>query len=88
MMFRVIEPHFCAVVAASSAACDLLEVLPECDLIDEMKNLIHIQFDLLAHLLEGKHYGTDNINNFIEYTNVVKREISELKGSNGDNFSI
>lgn len=80
-VFKV-EPHFLAAYLASEASISLLEVMPESDLISELKNLIYIQHDIMTHVIEGKHYGTDNINQFISYTNEMKSEANRLLEDN------
>lgn len=78
-----IEPHFFASLAACEAACSVLEFLPSSDLIETLKNLIYIQHDLFVHMIEGKHYGTNSLSDFVEYTHDVKDEIKRLR-DNGD----
>lgn len=74
-----IEPHFLAAFVACEAACAVLDFLPDADLIEELRNLIYLQHELFVHIIEGKHYGTDNITDFIEYTQVIKDQIKRLK---------
>lgn len=73
------EPHFLAAYLASETACSVLEIMPDTDLVEELRNLIYIQNELMSHLIEGKHYGTDNITSFVEFTQEVKQEISRIR---------
>lgn len=73
-----IEPHLLASFLASEAACDVIDLLPDVDLVEQLKNLIYIQNDLLACIIDHKHYGTDNITNFIEFIHNVRDEISQI----------
>lgn len=74
-----LEPHFVAAFLANEAACAVLDFLPDSDLIEELRNLIYIQNDLLVHIVEEKHYGTNNITSFVEYTQQIKDEIRRLR---------
>ena len=73
-----IESHFLGAYLAAEAAMGVIDLLPPCDLVEEIKNLIYIQHDLMTHVIEGKHYGTNNIYKFIEYTNEIKMEVRRL----------
>lgn len=73
-----LEPHFLAAVVAADAACSVLEVMPDVDLVEDLRNLIYIQHDLMMHIIEGKHYGTDNITSFIEFAQDVQEEMARL----------
>jgi hypothetical protein len=77
----VIEPHFMAAFMGCVTACEILDVLPQGDLTDELKNILDIQFDLFVHLMEGKHYGSNNLNDFMAYTDEIKSQIITLKQS-------
>lgn len=74
-----IEPHFFTAFAASEAAILVLDFLPESDLIETLKNLIYIQHDLFVHMIEGKHYGTNNLRDFMDYVQETKEEMRRLK---------
>jgi hypothetical protein len=74
-----VEPHVLAVIAACEAACDLVEVLPQNDLIDELKNLMIIQHTIFCHLIDGRHYGSDNLDNFISYTKQIRDEAGRIR---------
>ena len=74
-----LEPHFLASFVACEAACAVLHILPSSDLIEELRNLIYIQQDLFIHMIEGKHYGTNNITDFVDYTQEVKHQMERIK---------
>lgn len=75
------EPHFFAAFAASEAAIGVLDLCPESDLVETLKNLIYIQHDLFIHMVEGKHYGTNSIRDFLEYVQETKDEVRRLKNA-------
>lgn len=74
-----IEPHLLACFLACESACGILEILPDSDLIEELRNLLYIQEQLFLTMINQKHYGTDNITQFMEFTQVVKEETKRLK---------
>lgn len=75
----VIDPHVIAILCASNAACELLEVLPQNDLIYELSELLDVQNELILHIIEGKHYGSDEIQRFIEYASEITDQAQSLK---------
>ena len=75
----LIEPHFLAAFCACNSACEILDVLPKNDLVDELKELLSVQHDLFLHMMEGKHYGTDSLNDFMEYTTEMIDQATQLK---------
>jgi hypothetical protein len=74
-----LEPHFLGAFLASEAACSILDIMPGTDLVEELRNLIYIQRELMVHIIEGKHYGSNNITNFVDYTQEVKDEMARLR---------
>lgn len=74
-----LEPHFDAAFAASETACIVLDFLPSSDLVDILRNLIYIQHDLFIHILQGKHYGSNQLRDFLDYTHEIKDEIKRLQ---------
>lgn len=74
-----IEPHFLAAFYGSEAATLVLDFLPSTDLIEILRNLIYIQHEIFCHMMEGKHYGSNQLQDYIEYTYEVKNEIVRLK---------
>jgi hypothetical protein len=76
-----LDPHFAAAYLAGVAACDIAFILPESDLTEELRNLLDTQIELFTHMIHGKHYGTDNINIFIEHVREVGKEVSRIKGA-------
>lgn len=77
---KTIEVHFLAAYLASSAACDVIELLPDCDLIVDLEEILQSQLDIFNHMIEEKHYGTNNLTQFISYTQDMKKQVLRLKG--------
>ena len=61
------------------SSCEILEIMPESDLIDELYKLSKMQFEIMMHMLEGKHYGSDNLSSVVSYADNVKKEALRLK---------
>lgn len=76
-MYRV-DHHFLAILKSSDAACDVVELLPNTDITDELKTLLRLQLEVCVHMLESKHYGTNNLNSFCDYIDEVKDEAARL----------
>lgn len=74
-----LEPHFLAILAAADTSALVLDLLPDGDLVDELRCLNDTQLMLLTSLIDGKHYGTDNITDFMKYTNTVRLEIERIQ---------
>lgn len=81
LMMPKIEPHLFACFSACETACAILEMLPATDLVEDLKNLIYIQHDLFIHMIEGKHYGTDDLATFIDFTLETKDEVKRLRNA-------
>lgn len=76
----LVDHHFLTAVRICASACEILDVLPESDLVTELQHLIYSQFEIFCNILEGKHFGTDNLNNLINYSIDVSKEVSRIKG--------
>ena len=74
-----LEPHFCAAFSACESVCQILDLLPNSDLIEDVKVLIHTQHSLFIHMIEGKHFGSDAIEKFMKYTIAIRDEAIRLK---------
>lgn len=75
-----IEPHFFAIIRASETACDLLDVLPDNDLVMELRQLMNTQWDLICHVISHKHYGSHGIEDFIDYADELRLQVLRIKG--------
>jgi len=73
------EPHFLCSFRAGEAAMDVLDFLPDGDMVETLKNLIYIQHDLFIHMIEGKHYGSNSLRDFMDYVQETKEEMRRLR---------
>ncbi len=71
--------HFAAAYKASEVACEIIDVLPGTDIVDELSHLIEIQYQLMQCIIERKHFGDDNIKTFINYADEIKWQARRLK---------
>jgi len=76
-VYRV-DHHFLAVLKSSDAANDMVDLLPETDIAEELKTLLRMQLDVCVHMLEAKHYGTNNLNSFCDLIDDIKEEAARL----------
>ncbi len=74
-----VDIHFLAAFMASATLCELAEVLPETDLIEDLRVIVNSQYEVLNHMMEGKHYGTDRLNELILHSEEIQREIHRLR---------
>jgi len=74
-----LDPHFSAVLLACEAICHITSILPSSDLVEDIKDLCHTQYNLFVHMLEGKHFGTDSLNKFMRVAQIMKEEAIKLK---------
>lgn len=61
-------------------ACELTTLLPENDLVLELRELLETQWDIICHVIENKHYGTHGLQDFMDYTNELRMQILRIKG--------
>lgn len=75
----MIDLHLYAVFAAGTAAHELLSLLPASDLVLECKQLLSTQHDIICHMLDGRHFGTDLLTTFVEYAQERTAEAERLR---------
>lgn len=82
-MMMYLDPHLYAAFVACESSCHVLSILPESDLIDNLRDLIHTQHDLFVCMVEGKHYGTDALDKFLRYNITILEETKRIKEEEG-----
>ena len=80
-MVAVDHEHLIAAITAAEAALEIISNLPETDLNAEMRNLFDTQAEILSMMSQGKHYGSDQLNNFMEYCTNIRFEIARMQES-------
>ena len=71
-----------AALSGSICANGLVDLLPETDLTDSLKNILCIQREILTHYVEGRHYGSNNIDLYLEHVHSIWSEINRLDEAN------
>jgi hypothetical protein len=77
----IINDQFFAVLNGAIVACEVLELLPESDLIDQLADILTIQREILTHIIEGRHYGSNNLDNYCDHINAIWTEVKRLNES-------
>ena len=81
-MYKV-DHHFLALLKSSDAACDMIDLFPDTDMTDELRTLLRMQLEVCIHMLEGKHYGTNNLTAFCDFIDEIKDEAARLSEEAG-----
>jgi hypothetical protein len=74
-----VDAHLYAALLAGNSAFALCEVLPDTDIVNEMSFILDTQLKLFAHLIEGKHFGTEALQEFIVVCDEAKVQANRLK---------
>jgi hypothetical protein len=80
MTMKPLDIHYMAVLAGMSCALEIAELLPDTDLVYEQSELIGSSLQILMDILDGKHYGTSNLSNFLNHVEETKKQVYILKG--------
>jgi hypothetical protein len=59
-----LEPHILAILNASQASLDLLDMLPDADIVEELRYTLDAQFKILLTIIDNRHYGSDKLDEF------------------------
>jgi len=71
--------HHAEAIAAISAAClDLIEKLPDTDIVREIKGLLEEQFDIIDCLGQTRHFGSDSLDWVIQKCNNIITPTEDL----------
>jgi len=76
---KMVDVHFVAAFSACDAMAHLSDLLPKTDLVLELQELIYTQHDLFIHMLEGRHYGSDALDEFCTYALMLSDEARRLR---------
>jgi hypothetical protein len=75
---RIGDDHSQAIIDSNRVALKFAELLPDTDLIIEIKGILLTQTDILDCMENGKHYGTDALKNFSQYCEHTISEMVEM----------
>ena len=74
-----LDSHFYAALLACQAAFELTEALPETDLIEEIYSILVTQHELFMCLVQGTHFGSDRLIEFVKHCETMKIQAERLK---------
>lgn len=75
------DHHLIACLGTNLASQMIVDLLPECDLSDELNELLNAQFEVLTTYIEGEHYGTKSLNEILDKVSATKIQIQEMKNA-------
>ncbi len=75
------NPDLFAVFCASGTACDVVDLLPDCDLVEDLRTILYIQYDIFRHLEDEKTYDSENLNVYLEHLEKITMQVNILKES-------
>jgi hypothetical protein len=73
-----VDHHLLAAQKCVDASLELLECLPETDTIHKMRELLEYQFDIVACLLQQRHFGSDGLDSIIQICHNVTNQIDNV----------
>lgn len=81
-MHYTLDPHLIALIAGSEAICEMLELLPECDIKEELVILARIQSNIIETIAKGRHFGSDSLDSFISHAENATKEAIRIHDEN------
>jgi hypothetical protein len=82
MNYEGIDPHGLACLVTTTVALEVIECLPDCDLLEELHHILSIQHDILTHLQNDKHFGSERLDTFMAMLSNLQYETRKLKNAN------
>lgn len=79
MQAQPLEPHVYAVITSSNVACELADLLPECDIGEELKTVLNIQHEVICEMIQGRHFGSSQLERFFTYLDETLRNVERIK---------
>ncbi len=74
-----LDPHVYAVITSSNVACELAELLPECDIAEELKTVLNIQHEILCEMIQGRHFGSTQLERYLSYLDETLSNTERIK---------
>lgn len=73
------EPHLLAICNACRTSLSMLNELPETDTVLEIKSVLEMQKEILSDFLNGQHFGSRALHQFILYCHQTCEELEKLE---------
>lgn len=74
-----VEPHVFAIIKSCDAANVLAELLPDCDIADELKYILTMQHQILLEMIQGRHFGSKMLEHFNMELDETLRNVEIIK---------
>lgn len=79
-----IDSHLFALYIGTNAACEILDLLPETDLTQELSEIINIQFSIISNIISHRHFGNDNLDDFIKHCEHLIDQVERVSHESKD----
>lgn len=67
-----------AIHYACYTALYCISILPQSDIVAQLSQILATQQDILENLLESRHYGSDNLDTFIDCLDTIIEQVDLL----------
>lgn len=74
--------EFNAIMNSSRIACEILDILPDTDLVEELRTILNIQYSLCWAMLNSPGMSYEHLETFMTYLEQKSYEIEHLKEKN------
>jgi len=71
--------HLIASLNIQDAALELTTVMPQTDAVIELQELIDHQFNIIVHILQNQHYGSERLNEIIDQTRKIVEQVKTFE---------
>jgi hypothetical protein len=75
---KQLDPHSEAIYKATLASGFLVELLPKTDITLELQHILKMQFHIIDNVLKNKHFGSDNLSEFIDHCSTIIKSTSDM----------
>ncbi len=75
------EPHIITALSAISTAIESIKLLPKCDIIVQMDDILKHTVDILIDYCEDASISCNELGRFIDYTDEIKKEMRKLNAA-------
>lgn len=70
--------HLFAVLVGCNTAQELAELLPECDISDQIIMVLETQCQIIMDIVNNRHFGDDALDDFVETMKAMRHEIKKI----------
>lgn len=75
------NPYLYACHLGALAGCELLSLLPESDIVEDLKNVYLIQLQIMNSLEVGMEFDAESLVNYQEYALDMIRQVTNIKSN-------